>query len=73
MSLRGKRPALTAFAAVVIVLAQLVGCGSCVKDDPRPSTTNGKERRPLNLKAADKKLMPYTFSEGGSPADASTH
>lgn len=74
MAQRENRSTLAAFAGVVMVLAQVAGCGSCVKDDPQPSTsvtTGGKERKPINLKAADKKLSQYQLVEAGA-ADAST-
>jgi hypothetical protein len=72
MRMRGKRSALLAFAGATFVLAQVAGCGSCVKDDPQPSVTvNGKERKPIDLKAADKRLTPFTVREAGA-ADAAT-
>jgi hypothetical protein len=63
--MRGKRSAL-AFVAAGLVLAQVAGCGSCVKDDPPKEQAGG--RKPINLRAADKRFSQYT--DGSS--DAST-
>jgi hypothetical protein len=50
-----------------MVLAQLVGCGSCVKDEPQPLPEGYKERKPINPKAIDQKLSQFS-----AQADAST-
>jgi type IV pilus biogenesis protein CpaD/CtpE len=73
IAVRGKRPALSAFAGAVIVLAQAAGCGSCVKDDPQSTSTdpNVRARKPITLKAVDQKLTQFGSVEGGTP-DAST-
>ena len=70
---RGKRPTLTALAVAGLVLAQLAGCGGCVKDDPNksdPAAASGG-RKPIDLRAADKKLSQFSSVADGS-ADAST-
>jgi hypothetical protein len=67
VGVRGKRSARAAFAAVTLVLAQVTGCSSCV-DEPQPVLT-GKERKPINLKAADKNFSLPQFSDAGA-ADA---
>ena len=68
--MRGKRPSLAAFAAAGMVLAQLAGCGGCVKDDPgqqsNPASSGG--RKPIDLRAADKKLSQFSTTEGGADA-----
>jgi hypothetical protein len=78
MARRGKRPSFAAFAAAMLLLAQATGCGSCVKDDPQPTSTspenvNAKHRKPLTLKAVEKQFTEFEFSEGGArgAADAS--
>ena len=75
--------ALARAALVGIALAQATGCSSCVKDEP-PVETQGPgitgDRKPINLKAADKKLSQFsdTAQLGDAarateaPADAST-
>jgi hypothetical protein len=73
MGVRGNRSALSAFAAAVLVLAQVAGCGSCVKDEPHPtSTATGTERKPINLKAADKKFTHYGAVDDAGEAGAAT-
>ena len=57
---RGKRPSLAAFAVAGIVLAQLAGCGGCVADDPAPESNPGSSgRKPIDLRAADKRLSQF--------------
>ena len=56
--MRGKRPTLAAFAVIGMVLAQLVGCGGCVKDDPAQQNP-GSGRKPIDLRAVDKKLSQF--------------
>ncbi len=70
--MRGKRPSVAAFAVTGIVLAQLAGCGGCVKDDPAqqssPAASGG--RKPIDLRAADKRLS--QFGAQDSATDASS-
>jgi hypothetical protein len=71
IGMRGKRPTLAAVAATGMVLAQLAGCGGCVKDDAQqsnPAASGG--RKPIDLRAADKRLSQFTTPDGA--ADAST-
>ena len=79
MRMRESRSTPVAFAAAVLVLAQIVGCGSCVKDDPQSTSTstglhNGKQRKPIPLQAADKRNhQPFPHGDGGSSVvDAAT-
>lgn len=77
MRMRERRSTQVAFAAAVLGLAQIVGCGSCVKDDPQPTSTstglNGKHRKPIPLQAADKRFSePFPRDGGSTAADAST-
>lgn len=60
MLLRGKRSSGSAAVLVVsgMVLAQLAGCGSCVKDDPPSGRASGK--KPIDLRAADKRFSQYS-------------
>ena len=64
------RRSTLAVVAAGIVLAQVVGCGSCVKDDPQPTSTDG--RKPINLKAADKRFSQFSDGAAAAAADAST-
>ena len=72
-------------AALVIgglVVGQLAGCGSCVQDDPPAPTTSvdtkGNPRKPLDLRAVDKRLSQFSDADLGDTsmnaagADAST-
>jgi hypothetical protein len=69
IAMRGKRPTLAAFAALGMVLAQVAGCGGCVKDEQsNPAAAGG--RKPIDLRAADKRLSQFTTPDGA--ADAST-
>ena len=61
--MRGNKYSLAALAAAGIVLAQLVGCSSCVKDEPAVDPP-GARTKPIPLSAANK--QPHQF------ADAST-
>jgi type IV pilus biogenesis protein CpaD/CtpE len=70
IEMRGKRPSLAAVAFAGMVLAQLAGCGGCVKDDPAqqssPAASGG--RKPIDLRAADQKLSQFSTTEGGADA-----
>jgi hypothetical protein len=57
--MRGKRSPLAAFVATGFVLAQLAGCGGCVKDDPEPSGATGSGRKPIDLRAVDQRLSQF--------------
>jgi hypothetical protein len=67
---RGKRPAAAAFVLGGIVLAQLVGCGSCVKDEDVQQQQPGSGRKPIDLRAADKRFSRFTVQDAA--ADASS-
>ena len=73
IGLRGKRPSVAAFAALGLVLAQLAGCGGCVKDDSaeqaNPAGSSG--RKPIDLRAADKRLSQFG-NQDAEPIDASS-
>ena len=77
IEVRGKRPSLAAFAVAGLVLAQLAGCGGCVKDDAAKSDpgaeADGSGRRPIDLRAADKKLSQFSAAaaDRDGSADAS--
>jgi hypothetical protein len=68
--MRGKRPTLAAIMATGMVLAQLAGCGGCVKDDPAQSdpAATGGGRKPMDLRAADKKLSQFSAQDGSTDA-----
>ena len=72
IGMRRKRPTLAAVAVTGMVLAQLAGCGGCVKDDSgqqsNPAASGG--RKPIDLRAADKRLSQFSATDGA--ADAST-
>ena len=73
IGVRGKRPTLTAFAVAGMILAQLTGCGGCVKDDASQESnpaSSGGGRKPIDLRAADKRLSQFS-SDTDSAADAS--
>jgi hypothetical protein len=64
---------VAAFAVAGMVLAQLAGCGGCVKEDEpaqqsNPAASGG--RKPIDIRAADKRLSQFTTPDGA--ADAST-
>jgi hypothetical protein len=61
IGVRGKRPPAAALAVVGIVLAQLVGCASCVKDEDVQQGP-GSGRAPIDLRAADQR-----FSQVSTP------
>ena len=71
--MRGKRPSLAAIAALGLVLAQLAGCGGCVKDDPasQSSPAGSSGRKPIDLRAADKRLSQFG-SQDAEAVDASS-
>lgn len=50
------------WSLVAVALAQVTACGSCVKDDPVPATVGDAagERKPIDLRAADKRLSQYS-------------
>ena len=67
--MREKRPTLAACALAGLVLAQLAGCGGCVKDDPPPpGSTPGTARKPIDLRAADKRLSQFSNQDGAADA-----
>jgi hypothetical protein len=69
--MRGKRPSAAAWVVAGIVLAQLVGCGSCVKEDeaqPDPGTSTG--RKPIDLRAADKRFSQFAVPDAAADAGA---
>lgn len=73
--MRGKRPTLAALAVAGMVLAQLAGCGGCVKEDPaqqsNPASSGG--RKPIDIRAADKRLSQFSADPNhDAAADAST-
>ena len=73
IEMRGKRPTLAACALAGMVLAQLAGCGGCVKeDDPaqQSSPAASGARKPIDIRAADKRLSQFSTPDGA--ADAST-
>jgi type IV pilus biogenesis protein CpaD/CtpE len=53
---------------LVVVLAHLVGCGSCANDEPQSEPVASGGRKPIDMRAADKRFS--QFSEAG--ADASS-
>lgn len=74
MSTRARHRSLVALAACGLCFAQVVGCGSCVKEDePQSTPSTGVERKPIDLRAADKRLSQYsTHSVEGGVTDATT-
>lgn len=66
----GKRPAAAAFVVAGIVLAQLVGCGGCVKDEEVQPQHDASGRKPIDLRAADKRFSPFTVHDAEA-SDAS--
>ena len=61
----GKTPSLAAIVGMGLVVGQLAGCGSCVKeDDPQTTTATDPNavppRKPINLRAADRRLSQYS-------------
>jgi len=70
MAMRGKRPTLAALAVSGMVLAQVAGCGGCVKDEPadqsNPAASGG--RKPIDLRAADKRLSQFTATDAAADA-----
>ena len=61
-------------AALGMFLAQGLGCGGCVKDDP-PSPGSQVVRPPVNMKAIDKRLSQFSTIDGsgtGTETDASS-
>jgi len=72
--MRGKRPSLAAFAVAGFVLAQLAGCGGCVKDDPAQNDpAQAGRRKPIDIRAADKRLSQFSADPNhDAAADAST-
>jgi hypothetical protein len=69
MGMRGSRRA--AFLVGSLVLAQLAGCSSCVKDEPQPETISPSDRpvKPL-VKGMDQKLTAFSTDSGGVEASA---
>lgn len=65
-----RRPSLVAIVAIGLVLGQVAGCGSCVKDDPPQQSVEpgGRARKPIDLRAADKNLS--QFSDAAKAAAA---
>ena len=61
IGVRGKRPSVAAFAALGLVLAQVAGCGGCVKDDhaEQANPVGASGRKPIDLRAVDKRLSPF--------------
>jgi hypothetical protein len=71
MRRRGGLTASTALAASAFVLAQLIGCGSCVKDeDAAPATGATGRSRPVNPAALNKEVSRYEFADSGAPPAA---
>lgn len=67
---RGRRPSPGALAVVGIVLAQLVGCGSCVKDeDVQQGPWSG--RSPVDPRAAEQRFTHFSTPNAQS-ADAAS-
>jgi len=74
IGVRGKQSRLAALSRslVAVALAQVTACGSCVKDDPAPASFDAAgERKPIDLRAADKRLSQYSETaqlgqDGGS-------
>lgn len=73
--MRGSRRSRAAFAVACVALAQLIGCSSCVKDEPPPPPSPSINDRPVKplMKGIDQKLTQQfnTIDSGGGAVDAS--